>query len=209
MAKNSSKSKKRNSYAQKAKKKHILNHLTDTLSTKGDIKNTLLETGKDLVICVLGGGLLGAAVGKPSLLIGLGLTGTGHYMGSKMISLVGLGMMAANGFQKQSSVNGVDGFDMESIKERLETYKNNFAGKLYLDKLLNKQNTESTNGFGDLQFFNYPNDVNGAYDELSGELSALDRIERQIDESGMEQMRINGVGDIGEVGIVDVSDLNL
>jgi hypothetical protein len=209
---------KQNSYVSNARKKNILNNMTQKLPTKGNAQNTAIETVKDIVLCVLGGGLLGAAIGKPSLVIGLGVTGAGHYTGNRAATMLGLGIMAANGFQNNKSVNGMDGFDVASVKNRIMTYKNNFAGKLYLDKIMPGKTpaNEDTNGFGELQFFSYPNDVNGAGDELSGELSALDRIERQLEESGMEHMQVTGLDDIGEVGklsddmgIVTVADLNL
>ncbi len=223
------KKEKGNRFAKKAQKESVLASLTHTQETKGDIKQSAIETVKDIAIGVLGGGLVGAAIGRPSLIVGIGVTGAGHYMGNRMASLFGIGMMAANGFQQSKSVQGLDGMDMESIKGRMNAYKDNFAEKLYLDKVLHKnasgkQSKEETSGFGDLQFFNYPNDRQ-AYHELHNELSALDSIERQIEESGMEHMQMTGigsgmgymeeVGDIGELGemgelsLVDASDYNL
>jgi len=205
---------KANNYARNAKKKNILGHMAKGLPTEGNVKNTAIETGKDLVICIVGGGLIGAAIGKPSLLIGLGVTGMGHYTGSHFATLLGLGMMAANGFQSAKPVSGLDGFDMASVKDRMLTYKNNFTGKLYLDKIMPKktEDKETTGGFGELQFFSYPNDMNGSNDELNGELSALERIERQIEESGMAHMQMTGTegfGEAGAMGITDIADLNL
>jgi hypothetical protein len=218
-----SKKKKGNSYAKKAAKAGVMGNMTHTLATKGDVKNSLLETGKDILIGVVGGGLIGAAVGKPSLIIGVGVTGAGHYMENRMVTLLGIGMMAANGFQKSKTVEGLDGMNMQSIKDRMNAYKDNFAEKLYLDKVLHKskggKDKEETSGFGELQFFNYPNDVNGPYNEYS----ALDSIERQIEESGMAHMQMTGIGmgdmqemgevgnlgEMGELSLVDASDYNL
>ena len=72
-------SKKKNRYSQKAKKKHFLSGMNEELPTKGNAKNTLLETGKDILIGVVGGGLIGAIIGKPSLAVGIITTGAGHY----------------------------------------------------------------------------------------------------------------------------------
>jgi hypothetical protein len=223
-------------HAQHAKQASIVSGMTHELPTKDNVKNTLLETGKDLLIGVIGGGLVGAAIGKPSLLIGLGLTGAGHYTENHLATLFGIGLMASNGFQKSKTVEGLDGMDMQSIKDRMHAYKDNFIEKTYLDKVLHKKiaapSKDETNGLGDLQFFNYPNDMNGAYNELNNELSALDRIEQQIEESGMAHMEMRGLGmddmgnlgemnDVGEVGevgdlgemgdlsLVDASDFNL
>ena len=222
--------KKKNHYASNAKKAGIVSGMTHELATKDNVKNTLLETGKDLLIGVVGGGLVGAAIGKPSLLIGLGLTGAGHYTGNHLGTLFGIGLMASNGFQKSKTVEGLDGMDMQSVKDRIQAYKDNFIEKTYLDKVLHKKDAgktkEETNGFGSLQFFNYPNDMNGAYNELHDELSALDSIEKQIQRSGMAHMQMTGInmdevgdlgemndiGDLGEMGdasLADVRDFNL
>lgn len=199
----------KNKYAQKAKQASFMN-LHQQLQTKGDAKNTAIETAKDVVIGVVGGGLVGAAVGKPSLIVGLGLTGAGHYMGIPLLRLLGIGMMAANGFQRSQTVNGLDGMSKAEILNRIKAYKENFTEKLYLDKLRkNSGGGEAANGVGELQFFNYPNDVNGAYDELA----ALDNLEQQILQSGMNQMEgmegMEGIGEFGELALVEASDLNL
>ena len=197
---------KKNQYAAKAKKADIISGMTHELPTKDNVKNTLLETGKDLLIGVVGGGLVGAAIGKPSLLIGLGITGAGHYTGNHLGTLFGIGLMAANGFQKSKTVEGLEGMDIQSVKDRMTAYKDNFIEKTYLDKVLpmkgEGKSKEETNGFGSLQFFNYPNDMNGAYNELNNELSALDSIEKQIERSGMAHMERTGMnmGDIGDLG---------
>src|SRR5437762_11592738 len=99
-------SKKKNRYAKKAKKKHFLSGMNGELPTKGNPKNTVLETGKDVLVGVLGGGLIGAAIGKPSLIVGIATTGVGHFTGNKLVQILGIGMMAASGFNKSTSVNG-------------------------------------------------------------------------------------------------------
>src|SRR6478752_1544694 len=137
-------SKKKNRYSQKAKKKHFLSGMNEELPTKGNAKNTLLETGKDILIGVVGGGLIGAIIGKPSLAVGIITTGAGHYTDNKLIQLLGIGMMAANGFQKAGSVSGLEG--LEGVKERLQAYKESLGEKFYLDKILKKKG--ATNGIG-------------------------------------------------------------
>src|SRR5436190_33911 len=154
------KAKKGNRYAKKAHQNNILHSITAGLETKDNPKNTAIETVKDVVVGVVGGGLLGAAIGKPSFLVGLGITGMGHYTGHRLASLFGVGLMAANGFQNKS-VSGVDGLSMDAVKERLTAYSHNLKEKLYLDKVpfLNKnKEAESTNGMGELQFFQHPNE---------------------------------------------------
>ena len=175
----------KNKFAQKAKQAGFID-FHQRLQTKDNIKNSALETGKDLLIGVIGGGVAGAAIGKPSLLVGIGLTGAGHFTDNHLLKLFGIGVMAANGFQRSKSVNGLEGLDKQAILNRIQAYKDNFSEKLFIDKLTGRRsaNTESANGIGELQFFNYPNDVNGAYDELA----ALEDLEQQIAQSGIDQM---------------------
>lgn len=196
---------KKNRYAKKAKKSSILGSM-QSLPTKGNVKNSLLETGKDLLVGVIGGGLVGAAIGKPSLLIGLGMTGAGHFMDNRLATIFGIGIMASNGFQ-QKSVDGLDG--LEGIKDRIMAYKDSFSEKLFLDKLVKKDG--GTSGFGNLQYFNYQNEVNndmalrGDY-EMSGHLAALDNIERQIEESGFNRMQMTGSYDLEGAYDLDGAD---
>ncbi len=177
-------SKKKNQYKSNARKKNFLKGMNEELPTKGNVKNTVLETGKDLLVAVLGGGLIGSAIGRPSLAIGLVTTGTGHYTQNRLLTLLGIGIMAANGFQKSKAVNGLEGLD--GVKERLMAYKENFSEKLYLDKIIKKKSAAAaTNGMGELQYFNYNND-------LSGGLNALESIENQLIESGMQFQQMTG-----------------
>ncbi|MBL7692258.1 MAG: hypothetical protein JNM41_11740 [Flavipsychrobacter sp.] len=205
----------KNKFAQKAKQAGFID-FHQRLQTKDNIKNSALETGKDLLIGVIGGGVAGAAIGKPSLLVGIGLTGAGHFTDNHLLKLFGIGLMASNGFQRSKSVNGLEGLDKQAILNRIQAYKDNFSEKLFIDKLTGKRsaNAESANGIGELQFFNYPNDVNGAYDELA----ALEDLEQQIAQSGIDQMQVSGMGEFGEFGefgeigelaSLDASDLNL
>ncbi len=176
--------KAKNSYKKNARKKNFLKGMNEELPTKGNVKNTVLETGKDLLVAVLGGGLIGSAIGRPSLAIGLVTTGTGHYTQNRLLTLLGIGMMAANGFQKSKAVNGLEGLD--GVKERLMAYKENFSEKLYLDKIIKQKSAAAaTNGIGELQYFNYNND-------LSGGLNALESIENQLIESGMQFQQMQG-----------------
>jgi len=175
-------SKKKNQYAKRAQKKSFMASVGSGLPTKGNVKNTLLETGKDLLVGVIGGGFVGAAIGKPSLAIGTLVTGLGHYTENRLATLFGIGIMASNGFQQTKSVNGTDG--LEGVKERIQAYKESFAEKLYLDKIMKKK-AEQTSGFGNIQYFTYP-------DEMNGHLAALDNIEAQIAESGAQHYQVLG-----------------
>ncbi len=186
--------KKKNRYAQKAKKQNFMQNMTGQLDTKGDIKNSLLETGKELLVTVIIGGVAGAAIGRPSLLIGAGVTGAGHYTGNRMLSLLGVGMMAANGFQTKSGTNGLEGLD--GMKERVLVFKENFSEKLYLDKIMKKKE-DGTNGMGEIQYFTYP----------SNDMSGLDAIEQQIASSGNDYYTQIGAG-MGKVVDEEFAGMN-
>ena len=80
--------KQKNQYKQNARKKNFLKGMNEELPTKGNVKNTVLETGKDLLVAVLGGGLIGSAIGRPSLAIGLVTTGTGHYTQNRLQNML-------------------------------------------------------------------------------------------------------------------------
>ena len=48
------------------------------------------------------GGFAGAAIGRPSLLIGLVASGAGHYLENKLLSSLGMGLMASNNFSTKT-----------------------------------------------------------------------------------------------------------
>lgn len=163
-------------YTKKGKRQTMMQGFGSDLKTEGSIKNTAIETGKGILVGVLGGGLLGAAIGKPSFVVGILTTGVGHYAGNKLTQMLGIGMMAANGFAKtNTTVSGIEGLD--GVKERIQAFKESFSEKLYLDKLKKKGITDgTTSGFGELQYFTYPNN----------DLAALDAIENQLTDSAAQ-----------------------
>lgn len=165
----------------KYKRKRAL-HGTSTAKTTGaKVKDSVIQTGKDLLIGVIGGGIAGAVIGKSSLLIGAGVTGYGHFAQKPMISTFGIGMMAASGFNAGANpTNGVDGFSKEDITARIKSFKDSFTSKLFLDKIIKKKTEESANGVGAVQYYEYPNENK----EL--DFSALDRLQNQIVQSGID-----------------------
>lgn len=165
----------------KYKKKRAL-HGTEVAKTTGEkVKNSVVQTGKDLLIGVIGGGIAGAVIGKPSLLIGAGVTGYGHYANKPTVTTFGIGMMAASGFNAgTNATNGIDGFSKEDVKARLMNFKDSFTSKLFLDKIIKRKTEESTNGMGAVQYYEYPNENK----EL--DFSALDRLHNQVVQSGID-----------------------
>jgi hypothetical protein len=170
----------KNKYAKKAQRAQFMEKVNG-LQTKGNVKNTLIETGKDLLVGVIAGGLAGSAIGKPSLIAGAGITAFGHYRGSRLLSLFGIGMMAANGFQT-ATVSGVEE-GMEGVKDRVMAFKNSFTQKMYLDKIMKKK-TATVAGMGNLQYFNYANEIAG--------LEALSNVEEQIENSALNRLQMSG-----------------
>ncbi|MBA3680496.1 MAG: hypothetical protein H0W73_04935 [Bacteroidetes bacterium] len=98
----------------------------------------LKQTGegllRDVAIGVIGGGLASALLGRYSFLLGLGLTGYGHYSENKMLSALGLGMMASGTFSaltgKDQDKNKPIG---EKVTERFGAFKSEMKRKLWLD----------------------------------------------------------------------------
>ena len=188
-----SKNKHKNRYHKRAKKKGFLAGMNDGLQTKGNLKNASLETATALIVGVVGGGVIGAIIGKPSFLAGIATTGAGYYSGSKLVQLIGVGMMAGGGI-RSGTVSGLEGLD--GVKERLQAFKTVLADKFYLDKI--KKKASLANGIGELQYFTYPD----------GELAALNDIERQIEESAyqFQGAGLRGDDDDIQVGIMDLDD---
>lgn len=167
-------SKKKSKKTSKAKQAHVL-ALTKKLDTKGDAKNSAIEALKDLVVGVVGGGVAGAAIGKPSLLVGLGASLIGHYGGMPMATSFGLGMMASGGYQISSNVNGLSG--MDEVKERIKSFGANIKQRLYLDKIIKPKakTDDGTNGMGSVQYFKYPQSETQELD-----MGSLENIEKEI-----------------------------
>ena len=185
------KSKKKSSKAKQHSK--LLSGMTQRLETKGNIKNTFIETAKDVVVGAVGGGLAGAAIGKPSLLVGLGTSLVGHYVGVPMATSFGLGMMATGGYQIGSGmVNGLSGVD--GVKERVKAFTENLKQRLYLDKIIKKKAStdEATNGIGSVQYFKYPKNETQELD-----MGSLDNIEQEIARLGeqYERKQMSGMSD--------------
>jgi hypothetical protein len=183
---------RKNRFQRKAEKKKMLSNITQPLDTKGNIKNSAIETGKDLVVGVIIGGLAGATIGKPSLIIGFLTSGIGHYLDNRLITTAGLGMMASNSFAPKS-IQGIEGLEgIESVKERVQAFKETLSQKMYLDKVkalkIGKQ--KSVSGMGEVQYFSYPeNLLEGANDELA----LLNQIEHQIANSSIP---VQGIGEL-------------
>ncbi len=190
---------KKNIYEQKAKQKSLLG-LGSTaahVETKGNIKNTMAYTGRDILIGGLGGALAGAVAGRTSLIIGAVVSGAGHFFGSPGTAMFGVGMMASGGYQTISGLSGVEKDGLEGVKDRFKNFQANLKRQLFLDKILPKKKTaaasdESTNGLSNVEYFKHQNnEVNGL------DYTEANRIEEQIKESArrFEAKEVSGTDD--------------
>jgi len=211
-----------NSYEKEAKKKNLLGGITKDLETKGDLKNTAIETVKDVLVGALGGGVVGAALGRASLAVGAVITGIGHYTKSRLASIFGLGMMASGTYQKPG-VNGTDDKQdlLEGAKERVLSFKENIQQKLWLDKVLKgkkkeeEKKEEGANGVGEVQYFIHPSEekkeLEGS-EEKEPDMSAMDTIEKLVAKSGEEfiqKQEMKGSPDSdSEMGALDPTERN-
>lgn len=112
-------------------KKTTKEKLMEAEEKSGDWKETAKDVGTDLVVGVLGGGLAAAAIGKPSLLVGLVISGYAHHTKNKILSALGLGMMASG---TMSALTGKS--QAPNMADRLGAFKDELKRKLFLDKLL-------------------------------------------------------------------------
>lgn len=177
---------------EKSKRQEQILKLLEELDTKGDIKNSGIELLKSLAVAGVGVAV-GAALGRPSLLVGAGATFAGYYFGIPKVTQLGVGMMSCGGFQlKEKGFSGTEMEGLEGAKERLKALGADLKHRLYLDKFMKPKiqekpkQQEVTNGLGEVQHFKYPAD--------GIDMGSLDAIEQEITMSGemFEQRQMAG-----------------
>lgn len=197
---------KKNSYHKQALKKS----LSGTAATgKGEkAKDAAVELGKDIVVGVIGGGVAGALLGRLSFFVGAAVTGVGHFVKSRVTSVLGMGMMASGTFQSMQGVNGGSKTELEGVKDRLLILKDDMKRRIFLDKVLKskegkKTDEKATNGLGQVQYFSYPN-----AEESIGDLdmSALDKIQQKIANSAAKYSEVDSVSG-NEMGEYESSEM--
>lgn len=145
-----------------AAEKHHLHHR---------LKESGVETLKDIVVGVIGGGITGMLLGKSSLLVGAGVTGYGHFSKKPFLRTFGMGMMMGGGVDAAKSA--MSGLTADDIKAKVVSFKDGFLSKLYLDKVFKKEepsNQKAVSGLGE--------------NEL--DLSTLTKFEQQILQHGTD-----------------------
>lgn len=180
---------------EKSKRQEQILKLLEERETKGDVKNSGIELLKSLAVAGIGVGL-GAAIGRPSLVVGIGATFAGYYFGIPKVTQLGVGMMSCGGFQlKEKGFGSPEVEGLEGAKERLKALGADLKHRLYLDKFFKpkaeeKPKQEGTSGLGEVQHFKYPTD--------GLDMGSLDAIEQEITRSGemFEQRQMAGGDDV-------------
>lgn len=175
--------------ATKNRKEKILALLQDA-ETKGDAKGSFVE-GLKTTAAGIAGAFVGGAIGRPSLMVGMGATIAGHYFGSGKLASFGVGMMTMGG-AKVMGMNGTSANGFEGVKERMKAVAQDFKHRLYIDKFIKpkKKADDGTSGLGDVgkvQYFKYPSQ------EL--DMGSLDAIEQEI----LRNTEVNDVNGMEEV----------
>lgn len=148
-------------------------------NTSGEKRESLKKSLALMGLSVLGGGLGAAIFGRPSFIIGAGLTFAGCYKkDNHWLTPLGLGMMATS-VANSNTINGVEGFsvknEIDKAKTRFVDLKESLMRKTYLDEIIksksksgNKRNMnaieETTNGFG----------------SVNANLNVLDQVEQKL-----------------------------
>jgi hypothetical protein len=146
-----------NHYKRKAKKEKLKGGLSGTADQTA-MKESLVDTAKNTPIDIgaaIGGGFVGSAIGKPSLVTGAVVSGLSHFFKNKLGdslsrigSSFGVGIMAG-GFAKSSeAVSGTDDKKTkgDAAKERMKSYGEDLKQRLYLDKLPSTKKADSKKG---------------------------------------------------------------
>lgn len=148
----------------------------DTSQQRGEsFKKSLALMG----ITVLGGGLGVAILGRPSFLIGAGLTFAGCYKkDNPWLTPLGLGMMAT-GIATSNTVNGVEGFsvknEIDKAKTRFVDLKDTLMRKTYLDEVIkNKSQSGSKSSMKAIE------QTTDGFGSVNANLQALDQVEQKL-----------------------------
>lgn len=178
------------------------------MERKEMVKDSLIETGKKLGSGVLGM-LVGSAVGRPSLAIGIvTLFGAAWYK-YDWLSAAGVGMVASNGFAGKTAgqdMQGMDGLQQEiaGAKDRALSSLKALGRKVYLDKLSSSMAEKME--LGQLTAIERPMVFVGSemIDRGSFDTSEVDDIIRQLEQGNPEG--VTGMSG-HEFGSPDINDL--
>lgn len=158
-------------------------------NTKGKGKETVYKTLAHVGVAVIGGGLVTAIIGKPSFLLGLGLTGLGYYKDISWLAPLGIGMMASSHLVPNESNTGVSGFNLkqetENAKSRLMSFKDSLLSKTYIDKVIKPKATSKSSANRTTEIPAMEETTEG-FGSVEANLNVLNQIEKQLVSSAME-----------------------
>ena len=224
-----------NHYKNKAKKKSLLGELSpeEKEQRKKDMKEAFTETAKQTptdIGAAIGGGFVGSAIGRPSLMAGALVSAVSHFFKrhigdtvSRIGSVFGVGIMAG-GFSKASgtAVSGTDTntkSHTEAAKERMHSYWQDLKERIYADKFTGAKKTEQekktttkeeegkTVGETE-QTFIYP-DTKPQKKEKEMDLSALDEFENGLHKTASDyKQKSESTDGLGESGGLDPEEKN-
>jgi hypothetical protein len=154
-----------------------------TQTAKGNNAKDTAKISGGMLLATLAGGVLGAAIGKSSLLAGIPLLAYGAHKGNQYMMAAGLGLTVAPVIptKTKSDSSSVNGFDFKELaqnaKDRIGQYFDSFKDKLYLSSSTTNDSTASgsaTNGLqgnDEVKYFVHP------YQEES--LAEMERVGEQ------------------------------
>ncbi len=196
-----------NQYKKQAKKKSLLGELShaEKEQKRKELKEALIETAKQTpadIGAAIGGGFIGAAIGKASLITGALVSGISHFFKknigdtvSRIGSVMGVGIMAGGFSKPASSVNGtLDDCHTDAVKARIKNFGSDLRERLYVDSIPGFKKTTTSAGnkqtktMGETQTFIYPQ-TEPTKKEV--DLSALDEFENGLHKSAAEYQQNN------------------
>jgi hypothetical protein len=153
-------------------------------NTKGKGKETIYKTLANVGVAVIGGSLATVVIGKPSFLVGLGLTGYGYYKDISWLAPLGIGMMASSHLVPNESDPNSSGFsvkqEVEDVKNRFTSLKESLLSKTYIDKIYKPKGTSNSSGNRTLE------ETTNGFGSVEANLRVLNQIEEQLVSSAME-----------------------
>ncbi|MFI5140751.1 MAG: hypothetical protein ACHQII_00215 [Bacteroidia bacterium] len=171
----------------KSKPKAGLHGMAVPAGFNAKIKESAIETLKDVAIGVIGGGLTGLVLGKSSLLIGAGVTGYGHFENKPFFKTFGMGMMM--GGSASAAGAGLSAVSADDIKARIVSFKDDIISKLYLDKVFKKDETKAPAAKKTLEGAEEDIVNMNGFGENEPDFSSLNKLEQQVLQSGHDYQK--------------------
>lgn len=174
---------------------------------------TAIKTAFDVL-----GALAGGAIGSMTEMKGIPYSGVvvnamGNWFRIPLLSSFGVGLVASIPAKSLKGLDGTEGGPLD----RLKAYGKMTAEKFFLDKILGLDKPQAaatpqaTNGMGEVNYYSYPDGTNGVGELGAGEIdySALDKITKQIADSGQQYSKEMNGELAGMLAAIDGTDEDL